>query len=151
MTASFHLTVRLECPPSRAFELFTTRAGLESWLAPVAEVVPAVGGPYELFWDPSDRAVDSTLGCVVTAIAPGALIAFDWRGPRQVASFMNAADPLTHVTVAFAPVDGGTEVHLVHAGWRRTPDWEEARAWQEQAWTYAFEALSRRVNGVPAA
>lgn len=150
MSVSFHLTVRLECAPERAFSLFTTRAGLESWLAPVAEVSTTVGGPYELFWDPGDRTANSTLGCVVTAIAPDALIAFDWRGPRQFASFMNEADPLTHVTVAFAPVAGGTEVHLVHAGWRRSPDWEEARAWQQRAWTLAFDTLARRVNGTPA-
>jgi hypothetical protein len=58
------------------------------------------------------------------------------------------ADPLTHVTVSFASCDDGsepcTEVHLVHSGWRSSPEWEEARQWFERAWSNVFEELKKR-------
>ena len=59
---------------------------------------------------------------------------------------MNETDPLTQVTVAFIPVDGGTEVHLLHTGWRSTPAWEEARVWFEQAWSSCFPPLQKLVE-----
>ena len=53
----------------------------------------------------------------------------------------NGADPLTHVVVTFAARGSGSGVHLVHSGWRSTPEWEEARPWQERAWAGALEKL----------
>jgi hypothetical protein len=38
-------------------------------------------------------------------------------------------------------------VHLIHSGWRSTPEWEEARRWQDQAWDQAFERLEQLANG----
>jgi len=110
-------------------------------------VEPKAGGKYELFWNPDDRQYDSTIGCRITAIEPGKLLAFEWKGPKQYSDFMNAADPLTHVTVSFVPVDPTTtEVHLVHSGWRSSAEWEEARQWFVNMWTWAFSELKKRVS-----
>jgi uncharacterized protein YndB with AHSA1/START domain len=141
-----HQSVRLRCDAGRAFEMFTVGELLESWLTAVAEVEPTVGGKYELFWEPEDRENNSTIGCRVTAIAPNEFLSFEWRSPKQYKHFANNADPLTHAVVFFIADDDGTTVHLVHSGWRGSPQWEEARAWQERAWAGAFEELERRVN-----
>jgi uncharacterized protein YndB with AHSA1/START domain len=138
-----HLSVFVPIPPARAFAYFTDAALLQQWLAAVADVEPHVGGKYELFWQPDDRESNSTIGCRVTAVEPGQLVAFQWRSPKQFKSFANTADPLTHVVVMFVPENAGTRVHLIHTGWRSSPDWEEARAWQERAWAGAFEELKR--------
>jgi uncharacterized protein YndB with AHSA1/START domain len=139
VTASAFLPV----PPDDAFQYFTSTALLESWLTAVADVETRVGGRYELFWEPADRENNSTIGCRVTALAPAQLIAFQWRGPKPFKSFANAADPLTHVVVSFVPEAAGTRIHLVHSGWRSSPEWEEARLWQERAWTGAFRQLEQ--------
>lgn len=136
-----HLSIWLDKPPDKAFRYFVDDALLTSWLTAVAEVEPAVGGKYELYWDPADRENNSTIGCRITAIEPGQLVAFQWRSPKQFKSFANAADPLTHVTVSFCAERSGTRVHLVHAGWRSGDEWEEARVWQERAWSGALRAL----------
>ena len=136
------VSASLPVPPAEAFRCFTVNERLESWLTARAEVEPEVGGRYELFWEPADPENNSTVGCRVTALSPGQFIAFQWRSPRQFKAFANAADPLTHVVVIFAPEGGGTRVHLVHSGWRSRPEWEEARRWQEQAWTAAFARLA---------
>jgi uncharacterized protein YndB with AHSA1/START domain len=146
MDKVIHHSIQLECDPHRAFELFTVKQLLEAWLVPVAEVEPTVGGRYELFWEPNDRENDSTLGCKITALVPDKLIAFEWRSPRQFKHFANAVDPLTHVVVCFIPDRQGTAVELIHSGWRGTSEWEEARLWQDRAWTLAFQALDRHVN-----
>jgi uncharacterized protein YndB with AHSA1/START domain len=146
--------VSLRCDAARAFEMFTINESIESWLAPLARVEPREGGRYELFWDLENRDQNSTIGCKVTAIERDRFLAFEWKGPTQYLHFMNDSDPLTHVVVFFIPYVeeevARTEVHLIHSGWRGSPEWEEARQWFEQAWHVAFEELERQVNaGAP--
>jgi uncharacterized protein YndB with AHSA1/START domain len=142
-----HRSTVLSCDSHRAFAMFTDVALLEKWLATAADVEPKTGGKYELFWDPSDRENNSTIGCKVTAVDPDRFISFEWKSPMQYKQFANVADPLTHVVVFFIRDGDSTTVHLVHSGWRSSPEWEEARRWQERAWTVAFEALHTLVNG----
>ena len=152
MNKILHHTAMLHCNPADAFALFTQNDKLEQWLVVKAEVTPAVGGRYELFWNPEEREYDSTIGCRITSIVEEKLLAFEWKGPRQYADFMNRADPLTHVVVIFLPsadTDGQslyTEIHLIHSGWRNSGEWEEARLWFEKAWEAAFKKLEAIVN-----
>jgi uncharacterized protein YndB with AHSA1/START domain len=143
-------SVRLHCSTAHAFEMFTGSEYLEAWLASRAHVEAVVGGRYELYWDHMEWSHSSASGCKVTAIEAGKLLAFEWKGPGQFEQLMNGVDPLTHVTVFFIPADelftASTDVYLIHSGWRRTPDWEEARRWFARAWRDAFEELQRQVN-----
>ena len=140
-----HCSTRVKCPPEQAFKMFTDNKLLPSWLSNLAEIEAQVGGKYELFWDPNDREINSTLGCRVTAIAPNKLLAFEWKGPIEFKAFMNTADPLTHVVILFVDCTEGstqcTEVHLVHSGWRSSEAWIEARNYFENAWKIAFKNL----------
>lgn len=136
----------LPVPRDVAFEYFTKNELIEAWLSAAADVEAVEGGRYELFWEPGDRENNSTIGCRVTAVAPGQFIAFQWRSPRQYKEFANRSDPLTHVVVLFVPEGAGTRVHLVHSGWRSAPDWEAARQWQERAWAGAFRQLEQVVT-----
>jgi uncharacterized protein YndB with AHSA1/START domain len=138
-----HVTAIVPVSAARAFAYFTRADLLTTWLTAAAEVEPAVGGKYELFWDPLDREVNSTIGCRITALIVDELVAFQWRGPKPFRAFANGADPLTHVVVAFVPAGAGTRLHLVHSGWRSGPEWEEARVWQERAWSGAMKELER--------
>jgi len=147
MDKILHQTVRLDCPVDRVFELFTESERVASWLAPKAEVEASVGGKYELYWDPSTPDDNSTKGCKVTAYEKSRLLAFEWKGPKPYKHFMNWADPKTHVVVSFFPsADGGSEIHLVHSGWRSGEEWEVARRWFEQAWRTAFSSLRTLVE-----
>jgi uncharacterized protein YndB with AHSA1/START domain len=112
-----------------------------------AVIDPKVEGKYELFWDPENPERDSTIGCKVTALEPGKFLSFEWKGPVQFSQFMNNTDPLTQVTVFFIPTDPKTtEVHLIHTGWKSSPEWEEARKYFETAWSSAFAKLQEMVN-----
>jgi uncharacterized protein YndB with AHSA1/START domain len=141
---------RLRCDVRRAFEMFTVNEEVQSWLAPLANIEPRHGGKYELFWDPENREQDSTIGCRVTAIEPDRFLCFEWKGPTQFRHFMNDADPLTHVVVFFVPStedsEAGTEVFVIHSGWRSSGEWEEARQWFDRAWRVVLEQLEHQVN-----
>ncbi len=139
----------LNCDIHTAFKMFTENNLLESWLTEKADVEPKNRGKYELFWDPSNPQDNSTIGCKVTGIELNKFISFDWKGPVQFKSFMNSADPLTHVIVFFSVSDfnpNNTNIHFFHTGWRKTQEWQEARNFFENAWKKAFEELKDRIK-----
>jgi len=139
--------IKLKCAPPRAFEMFTINKHLEKWLTEVADVEPKVGGKYELFWNPEDRENDSTIGCKILAIQPDRFLAFEWKGPQHFKHFMNGVMPLTNVGVSFIPSPEGTEVHLLHTGWRDLPEWEVARQWFDKEWDMALSELQKYAGG----
>ncbi len=138
----------LECDISTAFKLFTINDLLESWLTEKAEVDSKVGGKYELFWEPGNRENNSTIGCKITGIEKNRYISFDWKGPVQFQSFMNTADPLTHVIVFFShnKDPNKTNIHLFHTGWRKEKEWQNAHNYFENAWAKALQALKEKIN-----
>jgi uncharacterized protein YndB with AHSA1/START domain len=138
--------ISLGCNPHRAFELFTVNKHLEKWLAKLADVESRVGGKYELFWNPQDRVNDSTMGCKILAIAPNRFLCFEWKGPKQFRHLMNKVRPLTNVVVFFIPNQEGTDVHLLHTGWRDSAEWKEARQWFDKAWAMALSELQNYVK-----
>jgi uncharacterized protein YndB with AHSA1/START domain len=146
MDRVIHCSANLGCHPAEAFQHFVSNRLLEAWLTNVADVEPRVGGKYELFWDPADRENDSTIGCKVTAIEPGAFLAFEWKSPKQFKALANFSDPLTHVVVCFSPVPNGSRVDLIHSGWRSSGDWRQAADWQEQAWARALRQLEETIT-----
>lgn len=150
MDKVLHHSVRIRCTTARAFEMFTDNILLASWFPQEAHVEPVVGGKYELFWDPDDKENNSTIGCKVTAVDPGKLIAFEWKGPVNFKEFMNNVDPLTHVVVVFLPCENGpeacTDVHVIHSGWRSSEEWEEAWKFFEWAWNEELRELEEFVD-----
>ena len=106
-----HVTALVQVSPARAFAYFTWPDLLTTWLTTTtttADVDPEVGGRYELFWNPRDREVDSTIGCRITALVADELVAFQWRsGPEweeprawQERAWSGALQELERVSVA---------------------------------------------------
>jgi uncharacterized protein YndB with AHSA1/START domain len=139
------LVMDLAVGRDRLWDLWTTEAGLTSWLGARADVEPVVGGRFELFWnpDPGSRPdSDSTLGCKVLSIDRPRLLRFTWRGSDDVADVMNVPGaPVTEVEVALFPTPDGARLELTHSGWGDGPGWERARAWFERSWGRALETL----------
>ncbi|MFX0018440.1 MAG: SRPBCC domain-containing protein [Promethearchaeota archaeon] len=138
------------CDVPTAFKMFTENNLIESWLTEKADVEAKIRGKYELFWDPNNPKDNSTIGCKVTGVEPNKFISFDWKGPVQFKSFMNSADPLTHIIVFFSVNDhlnqNNTNIYLFHTGWRKTQEWQDARNFFEKAWKKAFKELKERIS-----
>jgi len=143
-----YLTTELDMFVSDVFKLFTENKHLEKWLTNEANVEAKLGGSYELFWNPQDKENDSTIGCKIVAYNTNKLSSFEWRGAKQFKHFMNTVRPLTNVSVFFRPKGEQTEIHLIHTGWRNTPEWDEAFKWFEKAWTISFEVLKEYIKQV---
>jgi uncharacterized protein YndB with AHSA1/START domain len=146
-TIIYH-SINLTCSPNEAFEFFTVNKHLEKWLTVLADVEPKIGGKYELFWNPEDRENDSTIGCKILAVSQGRFLCFEWKGPKQFKRLMNEVRPLTNVAVFFIPEPEGTEVHLLHTGWRDMAEWEEARRWFDKAWEISLTKLQEYIGEV---
>jgi len=142
------ITIELDCEVQKAFNMFTVNESLENWLTQKADVDPKLGGKYELFWDPTNKEINNTIGCKITGIEKSSFISFDWKGPFEFSSFMNNADPLTHVIIFFSPKDNEpnkTIIHLFHTGWRKDVKWGEARIYFENAWKNALQNLKDKI------
>jgi len=123
-----------------AWKLWTDSKLLETWLTTVAEVDATHGGSYELFWDPSNRLENSTLGCKITSFVPGKVLTFEWRGPVPYADLMNVSPFPTWVSINIESVGlAQTIVHFRHSGLGEGEWWDQARQWQTNAWTMAFK------------
>ena len=149
MQKIIQIEIELSCAISEAFNFFTINEKLESWLSEKAEVEPRVGGKYELFWEPQNREINSTLGCKITSIEKDKYISFEWKGPKRFQSFMNFCDPLTHVVIVFSSSSNDpkkTTVFLFHSGWRDDPEWQKARDYFEKAWTGALTNLKEKLS-----
>ena len=152
MEIIIQIEIELNCGVSQAFNLFTVNEKLESWLPEKAEVELKVGGKYELFWEPKNREINSTIGCKITSLEKNKFISFEWKGPEKFQSFMNFSDPLTHVVVIFSPKCDDpktTTLYLFHSGWKDDPDWQKAREYFENSWTGALTNLKEKLSIKP--
>jgi len=149
MQKIIQIEIELNCDVSQAFNFFTVNEKLESWLPEKAEVEPKVGGKFELFWDPQNREINSTIGCKITSIKKDKFLSFEWKGPERFQSFMNFCDPLTHVVVVFSSISDDpqkTTLFLFHSGWRDDPEWQKARDYFEKAWSGALTNLKEKLS-----
>jgi len=149
MQKIIQIEIELNCDVNQAFNFFTINEKLESWLPEKAEVEPKVGGKYELFWEPQNREINSTIGCKITSIEKDKFLSFEWKGPEMFQSFMNFCDPLTHVVVVFTSSSDDpkkTTLLLFHSGWRDDPEWQKAREYFEKAWSGALTNLKEKLS-----
>ena len=108
MTQAFEhtTTVTLPAAPARTFQALIDPEQLRRWLAPHAEVEAVAGGAYRV-WGPSilgaPREPDPRQ--TITAIEPGARLAFRWP--------LHGVD--TDVTLALSPGDSPDETKLAIA------------------------------------
>ena len=149
MQKIIQIEIELDCGVYEVFNFFTINEKLESWLPEKAEVEPKVGGKFELFWDPQNREINSTIGCKITSIEKNKFISFEWKGPERFQSFMNFCDPLTDVVVVFSSSSDDpkkTTLFLFHSGWRDDPDWQKARDYFKNAWSGALTNLKEKLS-----
>lgn len=114
---------------------------LKRWLSEDANVIPEAGMPFELFWDKSNRYVNSTIGCKILEMVPGRYLHIEWKGPAHFAELMNKEPLITKVKIHFDSLNAETKVTIEHYGWGEGGEWLKARAWHEMAWKMGLSRL----------
>lgn len=126
-----------------AWKQWTDSKKLEKWLTTEANVDPKLNGAYELFWDPTNKNENSTLGCKISSFVQNKILGFEWRGPVPFADLMNVEPFPTWVSLCFeSTAIDKTIIHFRHSGWAIGEDWDKARQWQTNAWQMAFKELA---------
>lgn len=127
------LETTVPAPVSEVWRAWTTEEGLTSFLAPDVNVRLEVGGPFEIYFDPSQgKGKRGSEGSVILAFEEESMLSFTWNAPPTMPEIRRQR---THVTLLLAPVNATTtRVTLEHSGWGQGADWQKARAYFERAW-----------------
>ncbi|SRR5579875_581564 len=148
--AGFGRVVRVEgdvkAPVSEVWRVFSTSEGAEEFFAQKANIKLAIGGPYEIQFDPNDDR-SGTKGLKILSYAPGEMISFQWNAPPQFPEVRNGG---TWVVVQMHPIDAyTTHVTITHLGWKKGAEWEQAYAHFQRGWSELMARLQKRFTDGP--
>jgi uncharacterized protein YndB with AHSA1/START domain len=145
-------TVRVEgvvnAPVSEVWRVFTTSEGAMEFFAEKANIRLALGGPYEIQFDPKDDR-SGTKGLKILSFAPEEMISFQWNAPPEMPEVRNGG---TCVVVQMRPEGTGrTHVIISHLGWKEGAEWDQAYAHFTQGWSELMTRLQQRFTNGPIA
>jgi uncharacterized protein YndB with AHSA1/START domain/predicted enzyme related to lactoylglutathione lyase len=136
--------ITVPLPRGRVWELWTSSAGLMSWLVDQAKVELRVGGAYEVYF--MNEARTGSRGsetCRVLSFVPGRMVSFTWNAPPHLdkTRFQH-----TWVVVELDDEGAGTKVEVTHTGWpasglKNEPQWEQTFAYFDRAWQGVLKSL----------
>jgi uncharacterized protein YndB with AHSA1/START domain len=143
---NIRLDATINAPVSEVWRVWTTSTGAEEFFAQKANIHLAVGGPYEIQFDPNDER-SGTKGLKILSYAPEEMISFQWNAPPELPEVRNGG---TWVVVLMQPVNAGqTHVTVEHLGWKQGQEWDTAYAHFVEGWGQMMERLKRRFTDGP--
>jgi uncharacterized protein YndB with AHSA1/START domain len=136
----------LKAPVSEVWRVFTTSRGAEEFFAEKANIRLAIGGPYEIQFDPKNEQ-SGTKGLKVLSYAPEEMISFQWNAPTEYPEVRNGG---TWVVVQMRPEGTDrTRVTVTHYGWKEGAEWDQAYAHFVRGWGDLMKRLERRFTDGP--
>lgn len=136
----------IQAPVSDVWRVWTTSQGAEEFFAQKANIQLAIGGPYEIQFDPKDER-SGTKGLRILSYAPEEMISFQWNAPTEYPEVRKGG---TWVVVQMRPEGlNRTHVTLTHLGWRDGPEWDQAFAHFVRGWGELMKRLERRFTEGP--
>jgi uncharacterized protein YndB with AHSA1/START domain len=140
--------VVVPAPIEAVWQSWTTKAGIESFFAPEAEVDARVGGAFHIHIDPLAKpGAKGADDMRFMALQKPTMLSFDWNAPPQLAAVRQQR---TFVVVRLADVDGkSTRVRLHHTGWGEGGEWDQTYAYFDRAWGNVLANLKKRHEGGP--
>lgn len=145
---ALHKEVVVPAPIAAVWQSWTTKAGIESFLAPEAEVEARAGGAFDIHFDPlAVPGMKGADGMRFMALQPMTMLSFDWNAPPHLPE---ARQQRTFVVVRLFDVDGrSTRVTLHHTGWGDGGEWDKAYAYFDRAWGNVLANLKKRHESGP--
>jgi uncharacterized protein YndB with AHSA1/START domain len=137
-------TVRAPVP--EVWRVFTTSEGAKEFFGQKANIRLAVGGPYEIQFDPKN-AQSVTKGLKILSYAPEEMISFQWNAPTEYPEVRKGG---TWVVVQMRPEGTDrTHVTVTHYGWKEGLEWDQAYAHFVRGWGELMSRLDRRFTDGP--
>ena len=140
--------VVVAAPVAAVWQSWTTKAGIESFFAPEAEIDARVDGAFHIHMDPLGapgmKGADTMR---YLALQPMKMLSFDWNAPPHLAEVRQQR---TFVVVRLFEVDGqSTRVTLHHTGWGEGGEWDKTYAYFDRAWGNVLGNLKKRFESGP--
>lgn len=138
----------IDAPIAEVWKSWTTRAGIESFFAPEAEVDARVGGAFHIHMDPlAPPGAKGADDMRFMALQEPTMLSFDWNAPP---SLPQARQQRTFVIVRLASLEPGkTRVALHHTGWGDGGEWDKTYAYFDAAWGKVLANLQKRFTSGP--
>lgn len=137
--------VTVSAPLAEVWKAWTTSEGATSFFAPAARIEAVLGGPYELYFDPSQPAgLRGSEGCKVHSLVPMKRLVFEWNAPPSIPLIRNSG---LHTLVSLRFEELGpnqVRVELTHTGWGVGEEWDKTYAYFDRAWEYVLGNLRKR-------
>jgi uncharacterized protein YndB with AHSA1/START domain len=142
-----HETV-VAAPIDAVWAAWTSKAGIESFFAPEAEIEPKVGGAFHIHMDPlAEPGLKGADDMRFMALQAPTMLSFDWNAPP---SQPETRKQRTFVVVRLADIDGkSTRVTIHHTGWGIGADWDRTFAYFDRAWGFVLGNLKSRFETGP--
>ena len=103
-------THTINASPDRVFRALTETGEITRWFASSAESDAKTGGRFKYDYAFDDASRNHSVDGVYRDLTPGKTVAYSWPAGH-------AKHP-SEVVFTLAPKDGGTELTLVHSGWK---------------------------------
>jgi uncharacterized protein YndB with AHSA1/START domain len=125
--------VEVKAPVEKAWNAWTTPAGVKTFFAPDCYIEPRVDGAYDIFFTPDatpgERGAEDIR---ILSFEPLRRFAFTWNAPPRIPDIRRQR---TMVILEFQPVDTGqTRVRFTQTGWGEGPSWDQAYEYFDHAW-----------------
>ncbi|UCG32867.1 MAG: SRPBCC domain-containing protein [Phycisphaerales bacterium] len=137
--------VTVTASPQEVWLAWTTTDGAKSFFAPEAHIELRVGGPYELYFNPSaPEGQRGSEGCRVLSFLPGEMLSFSWNAPLK---FPEIRKERTCVVLRFEHLgDGRVRVKVYHHGWGEGAQWDQVYAYFDRAWDLVLGRFGQRFS-----
>ena len=135
--------VIVPAPIEAVWQDWTSKAGIESFFAPEAEIDARVGGAFHIHIDPyGEPGMKGADDMRFMALQPPKMLSFDWNAPP---SLPEARKQRTFVVVRLFDLDGrSTRVTLHQTGWGDGGEWDKTYAYFDRAWGNVLANLKKR-------
>lgn len=136
----------VDAPSAAVWREWTTSEGAQEFFAPRANIQLAIGGPYEIYFDPTDES-KGTKGLKVLSYLPEQMISFQWNAPPDMPEVRRIG---TWVVVQIRP-EGADKSHVTisHLGFQEGPEWDRAYQHFVRGWGDLVERLKLRFSEGP--
>jgi len=129
-TLSFALETKVAI--EEVWQTIATANGISGFMSPSIHVVPEVGGPYEIYFDPDGPAgTRGSEGMRVLTVEAPYRFGFTWNNPPVLASIRGEQ---TAVFIELSSLGKGTRIELHHTGFGHSKDWYKSYDYFTRAW-----------------
>lgn len=141
------MSVAVNVDAHEAWNAWTTRDGLKTFLGEDNRVELRPGGPFEIYFlMKAPEGMRGSEGCTVLSFIPDRMLSFTWNAPPSIPKLRDAKAH-TQVVLEFRPRGAHrTEISLTQQGFGVGEDWDKYYEYFDRAWGHVLESLKERLN-----